>query len=115
MGWDVYDRPVGLTDAAHLRDELLEPGNDWIAHGSGRGFDGERVFYGAARIDGSVMAVVVLQHGGGRRYSRKVIDENMGPAEDEAPANVLAVLDPTDNIYATDWRNRCRARLQATA
>lgn len=37
----------------------------------------------------------------------KAMSEIMGPAEDRCPASILKLLSPTDNEYASDWRERC--------
>lgn len=40
-------------------------------------------------------------------FSYKLIDESMGPAQDECPVGILRLLDDTDSEYGADWRNRC--------
>lgn len=39
------------------------------------------------------------------------LEESMGPCEDGCPAHILDLLTATDNKYALDWRERCRANL----
>lgn len=38
----------------------------------------------------------------------KPIDETMGPADYRCPDHILALLTPTDNLYANEWRAKSR-------
>lgn len=46
-------------------------------------------------------------------FSYKDMDETMLPYEYNCPASILDLLSPTDNELATEWRNRCRANIEA--
>lgn len=39
----------------------------------------------------------------------KEVSEDMGPYTIECPIGILNLLTPTDNPYAQQWRNKCRA------
>lgn len=39
----------------------------------------------------------------------KEVSEDMGPYTIECPIGILNLLSPTDNSYAQQWRNKCRA------
>lgn len=63
---------------------------------------------------GTVFAIVALVEGVST-VAIKIMDESMGPFEDNCPATVFSLLTPTTSVYAQDWRKRVRARLDTTA
>lgn len=46
-------------------------------------------------------------------FGYKDMTENMGPYESDCPEAILDLLTPTDNAYAREWRQRCRANAAA--
>ena len=81
------------------------------------------VYYAAVEThkDGQspfVWAAVFLTSGKGRDgsvWGYKDMDETMGPCEDKCPASILALLSPTDDKDANEWRERCRANIRRKA
>lgn len=72
------------------------------------------------RADGSrdVLAAVFNTCGrssDGTIWGYKDMDETMGPCEDKCPASILALLTPTENKNAIEWRNRCRENIRIKA
>ncbi len=45
----------------------------------------------------------------------KDMSEDMGPYNYDCPASILDLLSPTDNAYALEWRQKCRANLALTS
>ena len=86
---------------------------------------GNRTYYAAAQelVDGkpgSVLAIVCLvrwnpRSRDGHQFGYKDMSENMGPCEADCPGAILDLLTPTENAYALDWRERCRANLTRRA
>jgi hypothetical protein len=114
MGWDNYHRPAGETDRDHLQREVC--GTRYtIIDSATKGF----TFYGAVRDDetGEVWALIVLQRRtrGHYNYSRKVMDETVGPFYYDCPTRILDILTPTDNERANEWRAKCRETIAARA
>lgn len=77
-------------------------------------------YYAAVRNkDGKVWAAVILTCGrhkfDGSIWGYKPLDETMGPYEDKCPASVLALLSPTEDKDALDWRERCRKNIAKAA
>ena len=80
---------------------------------------GNRVYYAAAEqitdgVAGDVFAIVCLVRWNPRDregliFGYKDMDETCGPCESGCPANILALLSPTDHPHALDWRQRCLA------
>lgn len=72
----------------------------------------------SAGPSGLVRAVVLmLKHDperGADGYRIKDIDEDEGPVVDFCPDRILDLLSPTENPFATHWRDRCRQRLTGT-
>lgn len=69
------------------------------------------VFYGVfeSRITGKkMMAVMPISRYQGET-ALKMQDEEMGPYDTQCPDRLLDMLDPTDNDYANEWREKCRA------
>jgi hypothetical protein len=111
MGWLSYHRPKGQTDRAHFERELLNSPDYEIVQCTSK----NRVFYAAIRTisTGEVWALVVLMRWARGRFNfaYKDMHESTGPNAADAPASVLDALTPTDNPYALEWRERCRANL----
>lgn len=77
-------------------------------------------YYAAVRNkDGKVWAAVFLTCGrikfDNTAWGYKPMDEKMGPNEDKCPASVLAMLSPTDDADALEWRERCRKNIAKAA
>ena len=68
--------------------------------------EGERKYVSAA------VALVSINSGDYFNFGYKPMDEDMGPYIYDCPKGILDLLTPTDNEYANEWRNRCRARLE---
>lgn len=43
------------------------------------------------------------------QWGYKIITEDMGPTDAQAPATLIKRLSPTENAFALAWRNRCLA------
>lgn len=41
------------------------------------------------------------------------MDETVGPRIDNCPEHILDLLTPTDQEWANEWRQRCRAKIAA--
>jgi hypothetical protein len=77
-----------------------------------------RVWYAAAQamtngVGGEIFAIVCLvkwnpRDKEGYIFGYKDMDETMGPCEANCPTRILALLTPTDNKHASQWRERCR-------
>lgn len=69
---------------------------------------------------GYVFGVVVLTRSAprdpdGYTFGYKDMDESMGPCYYDCPAGILDLLDPTEQEYALNWRQKCRDQKVATA
>lgn len=64
---------------------------------------------------GEVWAGICLLRRTGRSLYLKTLTETMGPVEDRCPPRILDRLSPTDDRYAREWRERCRARASSRA
>lgn len=80
-----------------------------------------QVYYAAAQpygqADTAIFAIVCLVRWNPRDKENLILgykdmSEHAGPCEAECPERILALLDPTDNEYAIDWRRRCLANIQ---
>lgn len=40
-------------------------------------------------------------------FGYKMMDETVGPCDDNCPESILKLLSPTEDEYALDWRKRC--------
>ena len=84
-----------------------------------------RTYYAAAQVmtngvGGEIFAIVCKvrwcrKSKTGENFGYKDMEESMGPYEDDCPGSILDLLSPTDNEYAQEWRQRCRARLARRA
>jgi hypothetical protein len=66
-------------------------------------------FYCAYADGDDVRALVMLQEFSGDEVSYKIMSETEGPVEAKASRGFIRTLSPTEDTYATDWRNRCLA------
>lgn len=119
MGWTSYNAPTTYKKGRIVIDRKTE---------CNKLFDSERfeilkasmvgsTYYAAVRIrkTGDVFAEVILTHVNTKDYynfAYKDLDEDCGPCEDKCPKSILDLLTPTDNEYANNWRERCRARFE---
>jgi len=126
MGSTGTTRRAGLTDRAFFEQEFPEMlgRQGAIAACTSLRTSGEwsRVFYAAVKNNdtasykpGATWALVVLMQQAGQTFYYKEMDESMGPAEDECPANILDLLSPTDSEWANEWRARCRVNAERKA
>jgi hypothetical protein len=127
MGSTGTYRPPGMTDRKFFETEFPNTLGTYgrIVACATKGTSGgewNSVFYAAVRNKdnaphdpGKTWALVVLKHGSGHNFVYKDLSEEMGPAEDECPANILSLLSPTDSQWANEWRERCYKRLAAIA
>lgn len=110
MGWTSFWPEPGQSTDQILRTELFRgDSHEIVAAGPGRGG-----WYAAVRTVSEpdrVWGLIVLVQRGGGQFSYKDMTETMGPVACDAPKKVLDALTPTDNEYANEWRNACRARL----
>jgi hypothetical protein len=113
MGWTGGSLEGPFTARAaiefDLGDEFGSRVIDTVRYGT--------VIYAAARSrDGQqVFALVLLAERAGGVLYTKPISEDMGPAEDRCPAQILDLLTEPSNDYAHEWRERCRARIAKPA
>lgn len=109
MGWTSEHRDKGISN------------KDWLQAQFGEGYtvvDAATIrgtIYAALRCpDGSVTGIVALTKWAPNdayfNFTHKVMEEEMGPCEDQAPARILDLLTPTEHPYAIEWRARCRQR-----
>lgn len=112
MGWTgtYTERP-----AHEVVTEELESGGEWkVIARSGKYYVIER--QGNPDSNPQRLAVVgLVERGEGMVYT-KLVDETMGPVEDNCPTRLLDLL-PAEapNEYAAEWRARCRANAEAKA
>lgn len=84
-----------------------------------------KVYYAAVApttdgVDGPVFAVVCLVRWNPRAkdgyvFAYKDMDETAGPNEADCPERILALLSPTENHSALQWRRRCIRNLARPA
>lgn len=126
MGSTGMHRESGMTDRAFFEEEsptmLREHGEIISCASMPTKGQWNRVFYAAVAnndtspyLPGRTWALVVLMRTSRKpgeyvNFYYKDLTETMGPAEDACPDRILDLLSPTDNAYAIEWRNRCRAR-----
>ena len=100
--------------------------NDWEVIGTMKVLKSAMVgsvYYAATEVkrkgqEPYVTAAVFLTCGkspDGTVWGYKDMDERMGPYEDKCPASILALLTPTDNKDAIEWRARCRENIRIKA
>lgn len=128
MGWlsmtrvhmGAHKGPKAYLDAQLSHSGIDAGGVDYSYRVVGSAVVGTTAYYAAVEdIRGGQpatgSAVVCLIHwnpraANGYVFAYKDMDENMGPCEDDCPAWILILLEPTDNIHALDWRARCAAK-----
>ena len=108
MGWD-YHHEVAPYDRRSICRRQIGNGHEVV-----RDAVVGTTYYAAVRSphDGSVYAAIILTHIDRSDYCNfgmKFMDEECGPYESRCPESVLRKLSPTDNQYALEWRERCRA------
>jgi hypothetical protein len=108
MGWTYLEAERGKKSIDILRDEMSS--TQFLAV--------EQIgstIYAAIKLasePGRVLGLVALIHrrGGRCNFGYKLVSEDMGPCESEAPASILNKLtNPAPNEWARQWRERCRA------
>lgn len=116
MGWTYSHEDTRYTSRKDLVIDQLEwedaRRKDQVLYASVKG---STVYAAVKQIDKDcgavqVWGVVVLTHVRNADYCNfgvKIIDENMGPCESDAPKKLIHMLSPTKNEYAMDWRGRC--------
>lgn len=70
------------------------------------------VYYAACvskRNPNVVYGLVCLTRKEKNEFGYKDIDETCGPFERRCPMSIINLLTPTDNQYANDWREGCKA------
>ncbi len=130
MGWLSMQRfhmgghltPKAYLDAQFTYSRDREDGGTYAMRVLDSACVANRVWYAAARVERSgqepyVIALVCLVRWSphakdGYVFAYKDMEESMGPCEAECPERILALLTPTTNEHAFDWRKRCRTRLQ---
>lgn len=128
MGSTGTHRNPGMTDRAFFENEfpdmLGRKGTILACASKPAGGEWQRAFYAAVKNSddaayqpGVTWALVVLMHTSRNpneyyNFTYKTLSEDMGPGEDECPANILDLLSPTTAEYAVEWRNRCRAQIE---
>lgn len=130
MGWthcfDGRRKPDGTIDRKFECDRLLTwetKDADGNITSSGKVLKSAMVgstYYAAVKNHkGEVWAAVFLTCGrtrhDGTAWGYKDMEETMGPNEDKCPASILALLSPTENKWANDWRERCRNNIAKAA
>lgn len=111
MGWSFMHRDKGMTDRDFFASEVLSPESEIVACSTKN-----NVFYAAVRSaqpSVGVWALVVLiqRTKGHYNFGYKVMSEDDGPVEHNAPASVLDALSPTEVQWANQWRAKARAAL----
>lgn len=120
MGWTYSRRQRGITDADWFANEFAAKDGTpakFLATATK-----SRVFYAAwqPREQPYVIAMVCLTNwapnaADGFNFGYKDMEESMGPNEAQAPARLLDLLTPAEQVYsgtyleyAQSWRDRCR-------
>lgn len=110
MGWDYHNELAPYDRRAICRRQI---GNGYkVVKDAVVG----TTYYAAVKSphDGKVNAVIILTHidrNGYCNFGMKWMGEEDGPGVCECPKSVLDVLTPTDNKYATEWREACWAKI----
>lgn len=99
-------RPKGIKDKEFFETEY--PSMKVLATSRVSG-----VIYAAfEKEDGEVFAFVSPYSTSRGEFIYKMQDETMGPCDVRCPAKVLDLLSETTDVYAMEWRAKCRAYLQ---
>ena len=113
MGWDYHSELAPYDRRAICRRRI------------GNGYEVVKdavvgtTYYAAVKSphDGKVGAVIILTKIDRNSYCNfgmKWLGEEDGPFKCECPKSVLDALSPTDNEYALEWREKCRANKKDT-
>lgn len=114
MGWtgmhtDYYDKRGNVDRKMACRAEYSRYGCE-VLKDSIRG----SVYYAAVKHpDGHVFGLVmhtIVNNDDYYNFSYKDIDEGMGPHDYDCPIGILNLLSDTDNEFALEWREKCRAK-----
>lgn len=62
------------------------------------------------QVVGFVILTKSYMENGTRWWGYKDMDEDMGPYHTQAPKSLIALLSPTTNAHALEWREACLAR-----
>lgn len=110
MGWTAGALEKPFSSRAAIEFELGEEFASRVIDTARYG----TVIYAAVRSKDDadqVFALVLLAERRDGLLWTKAISEDMGPAEDCAPARILDLLTEPSSDYASKWRERCRARI----
>jgi hypothetical protein len=114
MGWTFFG--IVPTDPKAECDRMLTWSGGGFTHTVLKSRMVGSVYYGAvqrAAEDGTctVFGAVFLTSRQRGEWGYKDMTESAGPGAhaSKCPATILALLTPTENKYANDWRARCRA------
>lgn len=112
MGWDVTQVGKNITTRKFVEHEIKQTYDgiyEAIKIVEGKNLHGQKAFYVALKKieDGKVFACVYLTRRKNGSIAIKVIGESSGPGQIEAPASFIALLSPTENEWATQWRADC--------
>jgi len=110
MGAVGYHVPANQTRKQSAVEYLTKDCNTTVHYASAKG-NVVYIAYSTETEPDVVSAVVCLTWANNRDYYNftiKLVDENMGPNDCDAPGRLLAMLTPTDNDYANEWRKDCR-------
>lgn len=104
MGWDYLTIERPKSAKAFLDNEFKDVVIASAMHGRNE-------YYAACRSKKSneVFGLVVILDRTKGEFGFKSMDESMGPFYINCPLNILDMLTPTTNKYATKWREHCRA------
>ena len=109
MGWT--GRPMWYNPKGDERVRLAIEDN----------LDNERVvdtavsgnnIYVAYKLNGNVIGVVIMTQFAHHEFLTKAISEDCGPFAYDCPKRILDKLSPTEVEYASEWREKCRKRLE---
>lgn len=79
---------------------------------AGRDEQGNSIYEDVPENERETWAAVFLTSVNMRDYynfAYKDMSEDMGPYDSQCPLSILNLLSPTENKYANEWRERCRA------
>lgn len=133
MGWltmplalmGVHRTPKAYLDAQFTYERTTVDGSRRALRVIASSTPRNQVYYAAAQpsddgVPGPVFAVICkVRWSPGNRHGEafgyKDMTEHSGPTEADCPARILALLGPTLDEFALDWRRRCFRTLNARA
>lgn len=105
MGWTSYSATEYKNGKIDRKAEI-EKESPFIGKALKSAMVGS-TYYAAVDTGKQVVGVVILTQVNGTEFGYKMISEFDGPTESKCPASIIALLSPTDNENALQWRAKC--------